>query len=481
MTARILGTALVALIPMAVASGSARADTLLIEAESAATITNPLLIKDAFAGSAAPASSGRFLEVQAGKNNKVGSAPAVDPVTNQVPGQACYTLFFFETGIYRIYGRVIAANDGDDSFWVRIDNNPWINWNTIALGSNWHWDSLHLNNSTTPLTFAFNEQDVHTICVAYREDGAKLDSLLITSDATINPATATQPLQASPENRGEVLPELTLLEGRSTIFAQWTAVPGATSYTLKSSQAVDCFTNLTTFTTVRSNITNDFTFADTNSQRIAGSCYLVEATGGGTTVRSNVNSAGVQSTFFDVNESSVFSVNAPLEFVGSIDRVNPSTGKLENLEVNGLASQPSVPKQLDPAAITRGFARWDFQLAQRTDIQVWGLNTFFDSGTDSFWVRMDRGPWLKWNGWRVNGGTNSCTRDVFIDNEPSGRLGGGWIPLWDGDSPSAPRKIFTGLAAGTHTLELAFREPAAGMDRVVITSDINQMPGGCFD
>jgi hypothetical protein len=481
MRARILVTAFIALVPMAAASGAAHADTFVIEAESAHTITNPLLIKDAFAGTAAPASSGRFIEVQAGRNNKVGATPAVDPVTNEVPGQACYSMFFFETGIYRIYGRVIAANDGDDSFWVRIDNNPWINWNTIKLGSSWHWDSLHLNNSTTPLTFAFNEQDVHTICVAYREDGAKLDSLLITSDATINPATATQPLQPGPENRGATLPELTLLSGKSTIFAQWTAVPGATSYTLKSSQAGDCFSDLTSFTTVRSNITNGFTFADTDSQRVAGSCYLVEATGGGTTVRSNVNSAGVEGTFFEVNESSVFSVTAPLEFVGSIERTNPRTGQLEFLEVGGLASQPSVPKQLDRAAITRGFARWDFQLAQRTDIQVWGLNTFFDSGTDSFWVRMDRGPWLKWNGWRVDGATNTCTRDVFIDNEPSGRLGGGWIPLWDGDSPSAPRKIFTGLAAGTHTLELAFREPAAGMDRVVITSDINQMPGGCFD
>jgi hypothetical protein len=484
MKAKILGIALATLVPLAATSGPARADTFLIEAEDTSTVSNPMLVKDAFAGSATPASAGRFVEVAAGQNNNGSSTtPALDPVTNQVPGQACYSMFFFETGVYRIYGRVIAANTSDDSFWVRIDNNAWINWNTIALGSSWHWDSVHLNNSTTPLTFNFNAQDVHTVCVAYREDGAKLDSLLVTSDATINPATATQPVQTSPSaSRGGPLPELKVLAGSTTLFTQWTAVPGATTYTVKNSTAFDCeFNPAATFTAAKSNITNGFTFADTNSQRVAGSCYLVEATGGGVTVKSNVYASRVQSSFFDVSESDVFSVTSPLEFAGSVERVHPSTQQLEYLEVNGLVSQPSVPKQLDPAAITQGFARWDFQLAQQMDIQVWGLNTFFDPGTDSFWVRMDRGPWIKWNGWQVNSSTNSCSRNVFVDNEDTGRVGGGWIPLWDGDSPSAPRKIFTGLAAGSHSLELAFREPAAGMDRVVITSAINQMPGGCFD
>jgi hypothetical protein len=139
-----------------------------------------------------------------------------------------------------------------------------------------------------------------------------------------------------------------------------------------------------------------------------------------------------------------------------------------------------VPKQLDAAAITRSNARWDFQLPESTTLRIWGLNTFFDSGTDSFWVRMDRGAWFKWNGWKEDP-SSGCSKEVFRDSDGQPlRNGGGWVPVWDGDSPSAPKKTFT-LGAGTHTLELAFREPAAGMDRVALMSDLNSSPGGCFD
>jgi hypothetical protein len=150
------------------------------------------------------------------------------------------------------------------------------------------------------------------------------------------------------------------------------------------------------------------------------------------------------------------------------------------VEVEGLVSQPTVPKQLDAAAITRSNARWDFQLPESTTLRIWGLNTFFDSGTDSFWVRMDRGAWFKWNGWKEDP-SSGCSKEVFRDSDGQPlRNGGGWVPVWDGDSPSAPKKTFT-LGAGTHTLELAFREPAAGMDRVALMSDLNSSPGGCFD
>jgi hypothetical protein len=390
-------------------------------------------------------------------------------------------VFFFETGIYRIYGRVIAANDGDDSFWVRIDNNPWINWNTIKLGSNWHWDSLHLNNSTTPLTFAFNEQDVHTICVAYREDGAKLDSLLVTSDASINPATATQPLQPGPENRGATLPELTLLAGKTTIFAQWTAVPGATSYTLKSSQAADCLNDLTTFTAVRSNITNGFTFADTDSQRVAGSCYLVEATGGGTTVRSNVNAAGVEARFFEVKESSVFSVRRALR-IPRVDRQNQPQHPPARESRGEWPGEPAVGAQAaGPHGHHPRFRPLGFPAGPEDGHP--GLGPEHVLRQRHGFVLGAHGPRPLAEVERLAGGRRHQHLHAGRVHQQRAlrRLGGGWIPLWDGDSPSAPEKIFTGLAAGTHTLELAFREPAAGMDRVVITSDINQMPGGCFD
>jgi hypothetical protein len=78
-----------AVLSGAAAARTAHADTFLLEAENAATLTSPLLIKDAFSGNATPASLGRYIEVEAGQNNKTGAQPSVDPVTGKVPGQVC--------------------------------------------------------------------------------------------------------------------------------------------------------------------------------------------------------------------------------------------------------------------------------------------------------------------------------------------------------------------------------------------------------
>jgi hypothetical protein len=473
----------------AAAARTAHADTFLLEAENAATVSNPLLIKDAFTGSATPASLGRYVEVQAGQNNKTGAQPAIDPVTGKVPGQACYGIFFAQPGDYRIYGRVIAPTDGDDSFWVRVvrtGNEPWINWNTISLGSSWHWDSVHLNNSTTPILFHFEENDAAELCIAAREDGTRLDSLVVTNDPAINPITATTPIVADSPFNGQLLPELEVLPGKNSLFLQWTAVPGATTYTVKNripdlNNGENCFNaNPANFTAVVA-LANGFTFVDTNATRGAGSCYLVTATGGATTITSFIIDAIRVSTFFRVSESSVFSpLVPPLAEFGSITRTHPSTGVLERTEPEGIGSLASVPKQLDVNAITHSNARWDFQLAEATTLRFWGLNTFFDPGTDSFWVRMDRGAWFKWNGWQEDP-TSGCSKSVVRDSDGEFlRNGGGWVPVWDGDNPSAPKKTFA-LGIGTHTLELAFREPAAGMDRIAFKSETNNSPGGCFD
>ena len=468
MTLRMKGLAWIAVLAT-FAARAAWADTIAMEAESPATISNPLLIKDAFAGSATPASAGRYLEVQAGNNNNASSTtPALDPNTGQVPGQACYSFFIFDSGNYKVWARVIAPTTGDDSFWVKMDNGAWINWNNIKPGSAWHWDFVHTSGAPTqPINFSFAEQTAHVLCVAHREDGAKLDALLVTDDFTIDPPTALTP---------PFLPEVRTSGGKLTIFLEWTAVPGATSFDVKRSTSNTCFTDpSSTFTTIKT-VSNGFTATDTGRVPGVQNCYLVTMHGGGVLQDSAVVSDSVSSNFQLVTETDSFSLTPPLEFVDTLTRKNPSSGANETLEINGFATQSTVATQTDAANIKKGFARFDFQLPETLDIRVWGLVTFFDNKSDSFWVRLDRGAWFKWNGWTVTSG-NTCTRKVNF----TGRLGGGWLPLYDGDSPTAPKKVFTALPAGTHTIEFAYREPAAGMDRAFIGSDLTNMPGGCFD
>jgi len=163
---------------------SSTADEIWREAESADTMSPPLQIWSDMAD----ASGGQYIAVEPG--NSSGDNPPSEGVATYV--------FTVKGGTYKILGRVIAPSATDDSFWCRIEgattqttNHPsgWIWWDVSeADGSNWHWDELNSDNDgdqTVQFTMAPGR---HTLEVAYREDGALLDRLLITDNLNLNQA-----------------------------------------------------------------------------------------------------------------------------------------------------------------------------------------------------------------------------------------------------------------------------------------------------
>lgn len=138
--------------------------TLYGEPESG-TVTAPMR-----AESDPAASGGSYVTVAPGNNSKT-SAPST--------GHATLTFAVPEQGAYKVYARVIAANDGDDSFWVRLDGGAWTQWNGIPLGTSWHWAAVPATAGLSP--------GPHTVAFAYREDGAKLDRVALTSDPAFTP------------------------------------------------------------------------------------------------------------------------------------------------------------------------------------------------------------------------------------------------------------------------------------------------------
>jgi polygalacturonase len=126
------------------------------------------------------ASGGRYVAVAPGNNSKT-AAPAT--------GHATATFTVPADATCKIWTRVIAATTGDDSFWVRIDGGPWIAWNAIPLGTAWHWADVR-NASGSPLTATLTAGE-HTVVFAYREDGARLDRILLTNDLGANPPAIT--------------------------------------------------------------------------------------------------------------------------------------------------------------------------------------------------------------------------------------------------------------------------------------------------
>jgi hypothetical protein len=113
----------------------------------------------------ATASKGAYVMAKLGLNS-TGSAPPNTP-ENQVA-----IPFTIEVpGTYNFLARAIGPTATDDSYWVKIDNGPFVSANGLT-SSEWQWGRLTIADLTA---------GPHTLTITYREDGAKLDKVLITT------------------------------------------------------------------------------------------------------------------------------------------------------------------------------------------------------------------------------------------------------------------------------------------------------------
>ncbi|MBN1950256.1 MAG: family 43 glycosylhydrolase [Bacteroidales bacterium] len=113
------------------------------------------------------ASHGQYITVQTGNNS-----------TDAAPDDSGLLSFTFDVEVnssYTLYTRVMCPSANDDSFWLRMDNGSWAMWNGIAGSSSWTWTSF-------PTSYELSA-GTHTLTIGYREDGALLDKLWISTNA----------------------------------------------------------------------------------------------------------------------------------------------------------------------------------------------------------------------------------------------------------------------------------------------------------
>ena len=111
-----------------------------------------------------------------------------------VPANGHVTFPFTVTtaGSYTVWGRFLVgpATTSDDSLWVRIDSGSFVQWNNIfpRIGNTaYAWDKEHDSvngDALVPHTLAVGN---HTLEVAYRENGLKMDRFLVTDDPAVVP------------------------------------------------------------------------------------------------------------------------------------------------------------------------------------------------------------------------------------------------------------------------------------------------------
>ncbi len=160
-----------------------RADvTICFDAVTATTLEAPM---EAVAASNAPLdirdkvskelSGGRYLEIAQGKGNP----PAVEA------GKAVYTLAIPEDGDYILWCRAFWSDECGNSFSVNLDDaKPFILGEDSTLKS-WHWVKAPLRIKQLTLT-----KGTHTLTIRNREDGVRLNQILLTTDRQVVPVDA---------------------------------------------------------------------------------------------------------------------------------------------------------------------------------------------------------------------------------------------------------------------------------------------------
>jgi arylsulfatase A-like enzyme len=144
---------------------------LWLEAEDADTIISPLEV-----ASGEDASKGYYLHTPNGTGNHYTPAPVM----------ATYSVTVSQPDIYIMWGQVMVTDRRDNSFFMQVDDGPDFLWE-IEPGKNWHWDKINDHtNKLDPVMF-YLTSGIHTIKIKMREDGTKLDRMLLTNDQTFIP------------------------------------------------------------------------------------------------------------------------------------------------------------------------------------------------------------------------------------------------------------------------------------------------------
>jgi len=154
----------------AAVSAQARGVKICFEAESATALEAPMaVISNGIAGA-----SGPYLEIPEG----AGNPPKVEA------GKAVFTVEVPEDGTFTLWCRVWWEGECSNSFTVKIDDQPAFLFGEDATYKAWHWVKYPVARTTPPIKLT---KGPHTLALHNREDGVRLDQVLLSADKRFVP------------------------------------------------------------------------------------------------------------------------------------------------------------------------------------------------------------------------------------------------------------------------------------------------------
>ena len=143
---------------------------ICIEAETAEQCEAPMaVVSNGIAGA-----SGLYIEIPEG----AGNPPKVEA------GKAAFPLEIPEDGLFTLWCRVWWEGECSNSFNVTVDDQPAFLFGEDATYKAWHWVRYPLSRTSAPLRLAKGK---HTLTFNNREDGVRLDQVLLSADKRFVP------------------------------------------------------------------------------------------------------------------------------------------------------------------------------------------------------------------------------------------------------------------------------------------------------
>lgn len=157
----------------------ARGANICVEAEASTTNEAPMALIRADAPSTGSkpmsgASGNAYLEVPLG----AGKTPKVKA------GSAKLTVNIPDTGAYIFWLRTCWEGECSNTVLVQIDDRPPFLVGADATYHTWHWVKFPVSKMTSPPVMT---QGVHTVTILHREDGVRVDQLLLTTSTRFVP------------------------------------------------------------------------------------------------------------------------------------------------------------------------------------------------------------------------------------------------------------------------------------------------------
>ena len=369
----------------------------------------------------AAASNGEYVVVLSGNSN---NDPPADIAANRVR----FTVTNAKPGSYHLFARIDAPTNLDDSYWVRINGSDWFKWNSgIKQGTGFSWNKYPAGSFSL-------RAGSNTIDFAFREDGTRLDKLHLNKTGIRPTGMGRQAINCGDgapdsDNDGVVDSE----DNCPTV-----PNPDQTLGTFYADFDGDGFGDPDDFVTACKAPTN-YVDNDMDNCPSVNSDDLSDSDGDGigdvcdttpepTTASSWLEAeCGTLSSGWAITSSSAASRGLQIQFVGLNRTAAPP--------VNEPAQEARFNVTLNKAGTYHLFAR----LNART------------LGTNSVWVRIDQGPWMKF--WVAVGGGDLLTNGLE----------------WRKVNDDGTDRSFQ-LTAGNHTITVANRESGTILDKLALTT-----------